>query len=117
MPTTRVGPIASLRCVGWREYADYDIVVNLQGDEPFMPVAAVVRRDQPGPLRGCQIGTAAAPMDQDDVDDPALVKVVMHRRGTGNVLLAVANPGTSATRPIATLRAGGNTSAIYAYQP
>ncbi len=62
------------------EFAGYDIVVNLQGDEPDMPVAAVtgaISRAQSGDA----IGTAAAPLDRALVNDPARVKVVVDARG------------------------------------
>lgn len=61
------------------EYAGCDVVVNLQGDEPFMPVEAVagaIRRVEGGDA----IGTAAAPLDPALRDHPALVKVVCDDR-------------------------------------
>ncbi len=61
-------------------FASYDIVVNLQGDEPFMPAEAVAGAIQR--VRGGDaIGTAAAPLDPRHRDDPALVKVVCNARG------------------------------------
>jgi len=62
------------------EFAHYDIVVNLQGDEPFMPVEAVVGAIARA-AAGDAIGTAAAPLDPALVDDPARVKVVCDQRG------------------------------------
>lgn len=62
------------------EGADYDIVVNAQGDEPFLPREALrgaVDRVQ----RGDDIGTAAAPMAAADAADPGRVKVVTDERG------------------------------------
>ena len=73
--TDRVAEVASLP-----GFASYDVVVNLQGDEPFMPtdaVAGAVRRVQGGDA----IGTAAAPLDPALRDDPARVKVVCNARG------------------------------------
>lgn len=65
------------------EYAGYDIVVNLQGDEPFMPVAAVTGAI--GRVRGGDaIGTAAAPLDPALRHEPSLVKVVCD--GSGRAL-------------------------------
>jgi len=61
-------------------FGSYDVVVNLQGDEPFMPteaVAGAIRRV----LAGDAIGTAAAPLDPELRDDPARVKVVCNSRG------------------------------------
>jgi 3-deoxy-manno-octulosonate cytidylyltransferase (CMP-KDO synthetase) len=62
------------------EFAGYDVVVNLQGDEPFLPVDAVsgaIARV----LGGDAIGTAAAPLDPALRDDPARVKVVCDAAG------------------------------------
>ena len=73
--TDRVAEVAALP-----GFTSYDVVVNLQGDEPFMPVEAVV-----GAIRrvhaGDAIGTAAAPLDPMLRDDPARVKVVCNARG------------------------------------
>ncbi len=63
-------------------YSAYDIVVNLQGDEPFMPVEAVagaIRKAQDGD----DIGTAAAPLDPALRHEAALVKVVCDATGRG----------------------------------
>jgi 3-deoxy-manno-octulosonate cytidylyltransferase (CMP-KDO synthetase) len=73
--TDRVAEIAALPGL-----AHYDVVVNLQGDEPFMPPEAVT-----GAIdrvrRGDAIGTAAAPLDPALRHDPARVKVVCDSRG------------------------------------
>lgn len=57
-------------------YQPFDIIVNLQGDEPFLPVEAVT-----GAItmvnRGDPIGTAAAPLAAEHRDDPSRVKVVL----------------------------------------
>jgi 3-deoxy-manno-octulosonate cytidylyltransferase (CMP-KDO synthetase) len=56
-------------------YQRFDVVVNVQGDEPFLPAAAVegaIARVRGGDA----IGTAAAPLDPAHRDDPAIVKVV-----------------------------------------
>jgi len=58
----------------------YDIIVNIQGDEPFIPREAVegaiamVRR-------GNDVGTAAAPLEATLADDPGRVKVVVDVNG------------------------------------
>lgn len=73
--TDRVAAVSALP-----EYAQFDIVVNLQGDEPFMPpeaIAGAVRRVE----HGDPIGTTASPMAAQDLDDPARVKVVMDHQG------------------------------------
>jgi 3-deoxy-manno-octulosonate cytidylyltransferase (CMP-KDO synthetase) len=64
------------------EFSGYDIVVNLQGDEPFMPaeaVAGAIRRAEGGD----DIGTAAAPLEAARRDEAALVKVVCDANGRG----------------------------------
>jgi 3-deoxy-manno-octulosonate cytidylyltransferase (CMP-KDO synthetase) len=62
------------------EFAGFDTIVNLQGDEPF-----VVREALAGALdrvaQGDDVGTAAAPLDPALADDPARVKVVTDARG------------------------------------
>ena len=73
--TDRVAEVAGLP-----EFARYDVVVNLQGDEPFMPAEAVAGAIQ-RVLGGDAIGTAASPLDPGLRDDPARVKVVCDARG------------------------------------
>jgi 3-deoxy-manno-octulosonate cytidylyltransferase (CMP-KDO synthetase) len=73
--TDRVAEVASAPGFG-----GYDVIVNVQGDEPFLPGAAVAgaiaRVEQ-----GDDVGTAAAPLDPSEADDPARVKVVCDVRG------------------------------------
>lgn len=73
--TDRVGEVAARR-----EYAGYDVVVNVQGDEPFLPLAALA-----GAIgrvgAGDDVGTAAAPLAARDAVDPGRVKVVTDRNG------------------------------------
>ncbi len=62
------------------EYGRFDVVVNVQGDEPFLPLAAAqgaVERV----LAGDDVGTAAVPLPDSLADDPARVKVVCNERG------------------------------------
>ena len=73
--TDRVAEIAALPGFG-----SYDVVVNLQGDEPFMPADAVAGAIQ-RVVGGDAIGTAAAPLDPALRHDPARVKVVCDSRG------------------------------------
>jgi 3-deoxy-manno-octulosonate cytidylyltransferase (CMP-KDO synthetase) len=74
--TDRVGEVAAMA-----PFRRYDIVVNVQGDEPFLTTEALsgalfrVTRD------GDDIGTAAAPLPLDALDDAARVKVVCDLRG------------------------------------
>lgn len=58
------------------EFAGYDIIVNIQGDEPFVPGPAI-RGSVERVRRGDDVGTAAAPLDPRDATDPARVKVVL----------------------------------------
>lgn len=73
--TERVGEVVSRA-----EYARFDIVLNIQGDEPFLPKAAAVGAVD-RVIQGADVGTAAAPLDPALADDPARVKVVMDRSG------------------------------------
>jgi 3-deoxy-manno-octulosonate cytidylyltransferase (CMP-KDO synthetase) len=62
------------------EYAGYELVANIQGDEPFLPAAALagaIARVRAGD----DIGTAAAPLDPAAAADPARVKVVFDACG------------------------------------
>lgn len=62
------------------EFARYDLILNVQGDEPFLPADAA--RGAVARARcGHDIGTAAAPLEADLADDPARVKVVFDLRG------------------------------------
>jgi 3-deoxy-manno-octulosonate cytidylyltransferase (CMP-KDO synthetase) len=62
------------------EFASFDVIVNIQGDEPFLSrealAGALARVDQ-----GDEIGTAAAPLDPALVSDSSRVKVVTDARG------------------------------------
>ncbi|MDP3773062.1 MAG: 3-deoxy-manno-octulosonate cytidylyltransferase [Gemmatimonadales bacterium] len=73
--TSRVAEVAARL-----EYAAYDIVVNVQGDEPFLPHAAI-RGAVEQVVAGFDVGTAAVPVDEEAVARPSLVKVAM---GEGN---------------------------------
>jgi len=73
--TDRVAEVA-----GRREYAGYEIIANIQGDEPFLPgeaLAGALARVEAGD----DIGTAAAPLAPENVADPARVKVVTDHLG------------------------------------
>jgi 3-deoxy-manno-octulosonate cytidylyltransferase (CMP-KDO synthetase) len=62
------------------EFAGFDVVANVQGDEPF-----VTREALAGALdriaQGDDVGTAAAPLAPELAADPARVKVVTDGRG------------------------------------
>lgn len=68
--TERVAEVARLP-----EFRDYDVIANIQGDEPFLEreaLAGAIARVADGD----DVGTAAAPLDPALVNDPARVKVV-----------------------------------------
>jgi 3-deoxy-manno-octulosonate cytidylyltransferase (CMP-KDO synthetase) len=68
--TDRVAEVASKR-----EFAPFDTVLNVQGDEPFISAEAV--RGALGMLRGeFKIGTAAVPATPAVLGEPSVVKVV-----------------------------------------
>jgi len=73
--TERVAEVASRP-----EYREFDVIVNIQGDEPFLDREALE-----GSLArvgsGDEVGTAAAPLDVELAKDPARVKVVTDLQG------------------------------------
>lgn len=73
--TERVAEVA-----GRPEFARFGTVVNIQGDEPFLPAPALA-----GALHrlelGDDIGTAASPLASAHVHDPGRVKVVTDLEG------------------------------------
>jgi 3-deoxy-manno-octulosonate cytidylyltransferase (CMP-KDO synthetase) len=58
------------------EFAGFDVVVNVQGDEPFVSRAAVLGAAEAVTKRGFPLGTAAVVADQRALVDPSVVKVV-----------------------------------------
>ncbi len=62
------------------EFAGYDEILNVQGDAPFLPAAALW-----GSLalvrNGFELGTAAVPLAPEAAGDPARVKVVSDQQG------------------------------------
>jgi 3-deoxy-manno-octulosonate cytidylyltransferase (CMP-KDO synthetase) len=73
--TDRVAEVA-----GRAEFAGFDTIVNIQGDEPFLPreaLAGALARVEAGD----EIGTAAAPLPLELVGEPGRVKVVTDVRG------------------------------------
>jgi 3-deoxy-manno-octulosonate cytidylyltransferase (CMP-KDO synthetase) len=73
--TDRVAEVASRP-----EQRGFDVIVNVQGDEPFLPrqalAGALARVEQ-----GDDVGTAAAPLDLAELHDPGRVKVVCDLSG------------------------------------
>ena len=73
--TDRVAEVASRT-----EFARFDVVANVQGDEPFVSreaLAGAIGRIE----LGDDVGTAAAPLAPELAADPARVKVVTDARG------------------------------------
>ena len=73
--TERVAEVAAMK-----EFAGFDMIANVQGDEPFLDGAALsgaIARVRGGD----DVGTAAAPLDLAQVQDPARVKVVTDLKG------------------------------------
>ena len=58
------------------EYEGYDVVLNVQGDEPFMSSAALAETLDMVRARGFPLGTAAAVAGEAIRDQPDVVKVV-----------------------------------------
>ncbi len=56
-------------------YRGFDVIVNVQGDEPFLDAAAV-RGAVAEIARGRPLGTAAVPAPASALDEPGIVKVV-----------------------------------------
>lgn len=106
--TSRVAEVAARF-----ENAGYDIIVNVQGDEPFLPHAAIsgaVAQVE----AGFDVGTAAVPIDESGAAKPSLVKIAM---GEGNKALYFSRS------PIPYDRGGGQAMrywqhlGVYAYRP
>jgi 3-deoxy-manno-octulosonate cytidylyltransferase (CMP-KDO synthetase) len=63
-----------------KEFKSYDLILNVQGDEPLMSVAAA-RGAVERVRNGDPIGTAAGPLEAALVSDPGRVKLVLDARG------------------------------------
>ena len=73
--TARVAEVVEMK-----DFSDYDLILNVQGDEPLM--AAVAMRGAVARVRGGDlIGTAAGTLDPALAADPNRVKVVVGRTG------------------------------------
>ena len=73
--TSRVAEVAGLA-----EFGGYAVLVNVQGDEPFLPAEAIrgAVREVEG---GADVGTAAAPLEAGAARSPDVVKVVLGEDG------------------------------------
>lgn len=92
--TERVAEVASRP-----EFADFELIANVQGDEPFLPEAALA-----GAIArvrgGDDIGTAAAPLDPAEAADPARVKVVLDAEDRALYFSRAAIPYHRADAPV-----------------
>jgi 3-deoxy-manno-octulosonate cytidylyltransferase (CMP-KDO synthetase) len=59
------------------EFADFDVFINVQGDEPFMSGDAVCAAKEMVTAHSFDVGTAAAAGEPWILDDPGIVKVVL----------------------------------------
>jgi len=69
--TDRVAEVAARR-----EFRDYDAIVNVQGDEPFVAESAVRGAVSQITSGNFPLGTAAARASDDILEEPSVVKVV-----------------------------------------
>jgi 3-deoxy-manno-octulosonate cytidylyltransferase (CMP-KDO synthetase) len=81
---TRDGHLAGTdrvaEAAGRAEFAGFDVGANVQGDEPFLPRAALAGAIE-RVAQGDDIGTAAAPLPAEHAAYPSRVKVVNDARG------------------------------------
>ncbi len=103
--TERVAEVAALG-----EFAEADVVLNLQGDEPFVPAAAA-RGALDRVRRGDDIGTAAQPLAPGGWRDPHRVKVELDGRGRARRFYRT--PAPACPHGAATFQHIG----VYAYPP
>ncbi|MDH3497844.1 MAG: NTP transferase domain-containing protein [Gemmatimonadota bacterium] len=92
------------------EFAAADVLLNLQGDEPFVPAAAA-RGALDRVRRGDDIGTAAQPLVPGGWRDPHRVKVELDGRGRARRFYRT--PGPTCPHGAATFQHIG----VYAYTP
>ena len=87
--------------VGMPDFASYDVVVNIQGDEPFVTEAHV--QGAVAPVRdGWDIGTVATPvMTREAWTDPSVVKVVRNAAGGALYFSRAPIPHTRGREPTA----------------
>ena len=64
------------------QYPDYDIVVNVQGDEPLIDPDVIDRLAQLlADKEDLVMATVATPLSEEEYDDPSAVKVVVNQKG------------------------------------
>lgn len=73
--TDRVAEVAAA-------HPEADVVVNVQGDQPFVTAAMLEALVEPYVIGGSPpMTTLGCPLAEDDVDDPNVVKVVLDQQG------------------------------------
>ena len=101
-------------------YDEYDVVVNIQGDEPFV-TAAQVEGAVAQVLAGADVGTVAAPLGTlESWLDPSVVKVVRREDGTALYFTRAPVPHRRDGEPTAAELAGPpylRHIGVYAYTP
>lgn len=93
------------------ECTEADIVLNLQGDEPFLPRSAVIGAVE-RVRNGDDVGTAAQPLDPNGWRNPARVKVEIDGRGRARRFYRTPTPVACGRRMPAFHHLG-----VYAYSP
>jgi 3-deoxy-manno-octulosonate cytidylyltransferase (CMP-KDO synthetase) len=80
-PTHQSGTDRVAEVAAQPEYAGYDLIVNVQGDEPFIGADAV--RGAIAQVAGgvFEVGTAAVPATPQILEEPSIVKVVIDDAG------------------------------------
>lgn len=73
--TERVAEVAAAE-----DFRGFDVILNVQGDEPFVSARALVGAVE-RVRAGDDIGTAASPLSAGSAGDPSVVKVVMDDQG------------------------------------
>lgn len=65
-----------------RQYPEYDIIVNVQGDEPLIDPDVIDRLARClAEHSGLDMATAATPLKEEEYEDASSVKVVVNRKG------------------------------------
>lgn len=114
--TSRIGEV-----VARSEYGGYDVVVNVQGDEPFVEESHVRAAADQVLRAGFDIGTVAAPVGSAEAwRDPSVVKVVRRHDGAALYFSRSAIPHLRDGEPsVEALQSGTYLRhvGIYAYSP
>lgn len=80
-PALRSGTERAAAVLALPEYGGFDVVLNVQGDEPLIPERALTGALERVTVVGEAIGTAAARLEEGAWQDPHCVKVAVDRSG------------------------------------